>query len=77
MAAGTDPGPTARTDPGPASRPGTGPHGAGPHGSGQHGSVPHGSGPQDARALYDFGYACVEGGVGYLAVRPLARALEL
>jgi hypothetical protein len=36
-----------------------------------------GSGPQDARALYDFGYACIERGVGYLAVRPLARALEL
>jgi hypothetical protein len=36
-----------------------------------------GSGPQDARALYDFGYACMERGVGYLAVRPLARALEL
>src|SRR5580698_9662120 len=36
-----------------------------------------GSGPQDARALYDFGYACVERGIGYLAVRPLARALEL
>jgi hypothetical protein len=36
-----------------------------------------GSSPQDARALYDFGYACVERGAGYLAVRPLARALEL
>ena len=33
--------------------------------------------PEDARALYDFGYACMERGVGYLAVRPLARALEL
>ena len=36
-----------------------------------------GSGAQDARVLYDFGYACMERGVGYLAVRPLARALEL
>ena len=36
-----------------------------------------GSGTQDARALYDFGYACIERGVAYLAVRPLARALEL
>ena len=35
------------------------------------------SGPQDARALYDFGSACIERGIGYLAVRPLARALEL
>ena len=33
--------------------------------------------PEDARALYDFGYACTERGVCYLAVRPLARALEL
>ena len=32
---------------------------------------------QNARALYDFGYACIERGVSYLAVRPLARALEL
>ena len=27
--------------------------------------------------LYDFGYACLERGAGYLAVRPLARALDL
>ena len=31
----------------------------------------------DPRAYYDFGYACIERGVQYLAVRPLARALEL
>jgi hypothetical protein len=36
-----------------------------------------GAGTGDARALYDFGYACTERGVCYLAVRPLARALEL
>jgi tetratricopeptide (TPR) repeat protein len=36
-----------------------------------------GSGAQDARALYGFGYACSERGAGHLAVRPLARALEL
>jgi tetratricopeptide (TPR) repeat protein len=36
-----------------------------------------GAGMEDARALYDFGYACAERGAGYLAVRPLARALEL
>ena len=36
-----------------------------------------GAGTQDARALYDFGCACTERGVGYLAVRPLAGALEL
>ena len=36
-----------------------------------------GSGTEDARALYDFGYACIERGVAYLAVRPLARALGL
>jgi hypothetical protein len=35
------------------------------------------SGSRDARVLYDFGYACLEHGAGYLAVRPLARALEL
>ena len=35
-----------------------------------------GPGTQDARALYDFGYACIERGAGYLAVRPLARALD-
>ena len=36
-----------------------------------------GSGPHDARVLYDFGYACLERGAGYLAVRPLTRALDL
>jgi len=36
-----------------------------------------GSGTEDARALYEFGYACIERGVSYLAVRPLARVLEL
>jgi hypothetical protein len=36
-----------------------------------------GNGPGDARVLYDFGYACLERGAGYLAVRPLARALDL
>ncbi len=36
-----------------------------------------GPGTQAARVLYDFGYACIERGIGYLAVRPLARALEL
>jgi hypothetical protein len=36
-----------------------------------------GDGTEDARALYDFGYACIERGAGHLAVRPLARALEL
>ena len=36
-----------------------------------------GPGAEDARALYDFGYACTGRGVCYLAVRPLARALEL
>jgi hypothetical protein len=35
------------------------------------------SGTEDARALYDFGYACIERGINYLAVRPLVRALEL
>jgi hypothetical protein len=35
-----------------------------------------GSGTQ-ARLLYDFGYACLERGAAYLAVRPLARALEV
>jgi hypothetical protein len=35
------------------------------------------SGTADPLALYKFGYACMERGVGYLAVRPLARALEL
>jgi hypothetical protein len=37
----------------------------------------NGSGTEDARALYHFGHACLERGAGYLAVRPLARALEL
>ena len=37
----------------------------------------NGSGTEDARALYDFGYACTDRGADYLAVRPLARALEL
>jgi hypothetical protein len=36
-----------------------------------------GAGTEDARALYNFGCACIERGVGYLAVRPLARVLEL
>jgi hypothetical protein len=36
-----------------------------------------GSGPLDAQVLYDYGYACLERGACYLAVRPLARALEL
>jgi hypothetical protein len=35
------------------------------------------SGTQDARALYDFGYACLDRGAADLAVRPLARALDL
>jgi hypothetical protein len=36
-----------------------------------------GCGAQDARVLYDFGFACLERRAGYLAVRPLALALEL
>lgn len=36
-----------------------------------------GSGPQDAPSLYAFGYACLDRGADYLAIRPLARALEL
>jgi hypothetical protein len=36
-----------------------------------------GAGSQNARALYDFGSACIERGAAGLAVRPLARALEL
>ena len=36
-----------------------------------------GAGTQDALALYGFGYACLDRGASYLAVRPLARALEL
>jgi tetratricopeptide (TPR) repeat protein len=35
------------------------------------------SGGQDARALYAFGYACIERGIQHVAIRPLARALEL
>jgi len=30
-----------------------------------------------ARLLFDYGYACIERGIHYLAVRPLTRALEL
>lgn len=33
-----------------------------------------GSGTDDALALYNFGYACLDRGAGYLAIRPLARA---
>jgi tetratricopeptide (TPR) repeat protein len=36
-----------------------------------------GPGVPDAVALFLFGYACMERGAGYLAIRPLARALEL
>jgi hypothetical protein len=36
-----------------------------------------GSGAENARTLYDFGFACIERGVHHLAIRPLARALEL
>jgi hypothetical protein len=36
-----------------------------------------GSGEQDPQLLFDFGYALVERGAGFLAIRPLARALEL
>jgi hypothetical protein len=36
-----------------------------------------GPGAQDAQALYGFGFACLERGAGYLAIRPLERALEL
>jgi tetratricopeptide (TPR) repeat protein len=35
------------------------------------------SGTREAQALYGFGFACLDRGVGYLAIRPLARALEL
>jgi len=35
------------------------------------------SGAEDARLLYAFGYACIDHGLSDLAVRPLARALEL
>lgn len=33
--------------------------------------------PDDARALYDYGYACVERGVSYLAIPALREALRL
>jgi tetratricopeptide (TPR) repeat protein len=36
-----------------------------------------GPGPEDVLALYNFGYACIELRIEYLAVPPLARALEL
>ena len=36
-----------------------------------------GPGTTDVGALYGFGYACMERGIAHLAVRPLARALEL
>ncbi len=36
-----------------------------------------GDGTRNVRALYYYGYACVERGIDHLAVRPLARALEL
>lgn len=36
-----------------------------------------GDGTRNVRALYYYGYACLERGVDHLAVRPLARALEL
>jgi len=35
------------------------------------------SGAEDARLLHAFGYACIDHGLSDLAVRPLARALEL
>ena len=34
-------------------------------------------GAEDAQALYDFGFACLDQGLAFLAVRPLERALEL
>lgn len=34
-------------------------------------------GAEDVQALHDLGYGCVEHGIGQLAIRPLARALEL
>src|SRR3954454_16595358 len=30
-----------------------------------------------AQALFDFGYACVERGIAFLAIRPLSAAVEL
>lgn len=35
------------------------------------------SAPQDPQALYDFGYACIERGIAFLAIRPLTEALAL
>src|ERR1700683_2469628 len=35
------------------------------------------SGTREAQALYGFGVACLDRGAGYLAIRPLARALDL
>jgi hypothetical protein len=35
------------------------------------------SGTREAQALYNFGFACLEHGAGYLAIRPLALALHL
>ena len=35
------------------------------------------SGTQGARALYEYGYACLDRGAAHLAVRPLTRALKL
>jgi hypothetical protein len=40
-------------------------------------AVAEGGGGEDPRALYDFGYACIERGADHLAIRPLTRALEL
>jgi hypothetical protein len=40
--------------------------------------VAHGAqGMPESAALWLFGYACMEHGAGYLAIRPLSRALEL
>jgi hypothetical protein len=35
------------------------------------------SGTREAQALFNFGFACIEHGAGYLAIRPLALALDL
>jgi len=40
-------------------------------------AVAEGGENEDPRALYDFGYACIERGVDGLAIRPLTQALEL
>ena len=40
-------------------------------------AVAEGGESEDPRALYDFGYACIERGVDHLAIRPLLRALEM